>query len=109
MTPDDLARRLDLPPDRALCLLRAAASQERHGVAQVVVQEGVVGHHRGDRGVAEQRRPEVAVGDAVVAPYGALMGASQALVARDILDAYPLGRHAHLRATRACEAPISAP
>ncbi len=26
MTPDDLARRLDLPPDRTLCLLRAAAS-----------------------------------------------------------------------------------
>ncbi len=31
-----------------------------------------------------------------MAPYGALMGASQALVARDILDAYPLARHAHL-------------
>jgi hypothetical protein len=27
MTPDDLARRLDLPPDRALCLLRATGSR----------------------------------------------------------------------------------
>lgn len=36
------------------------------------------------------------VEEAAVAPYGALMAASQALVARDILDAYPLSRHAHL-------------
>ncbi len=34
--------------------------------------------------------------DAAVAPYCALMGASQAMIADDILDACDLGRHRHL-------------
>ncbi|BAQ48815.1 MULTISPECIES: methyltransferase [Methylobacterium] len=133
MTPDDLARRLDLPPDRALCLLRAAASlglltRLRDGrfalgdlgaallgnpsVAAMVAHHALLYDDLRDpvallRGTGGPTRlsgywayagadDPTQVGDAVVAPYGALMGASQALVARDILDAYPLGRHAHL-------------
>ncbi|KMO16558.1 methyltransferase [Methylobacterium platani] len=133
MTAADLARRLDLPPDRALCLLRAAASL---GLL-TVLKDGRFA--LGDLGAALIGNPSVAamvahhamlyddlrdpvallrggsgptrlsgywayaaaddpagVDEAAVAPYGALMGASQALVARDILDAYPLARHAHL-------------
>ncbi|WP_167858561.1 methyltransferase [Methylobacterium nonmethylotrophicum] len=133
MTPDALARRLDLPPDRALCLLRAAASLGlltalRDGrfalgdlgaallgnpsVAAMVAHHAMLYDDLRDpvallRGTAAPTRlsgywayagaPDPAGADeAAVAPYGALMGASQALVARDILDAYPLARHAHL-------------
>ncbi|AWN49876.1 methyltransferase [Methylobacterium terrae] len=133
MTAEDLSRRLDLPPDRALCLLRAAASLGlltalRDGrfalgdlgaalignssVAAMVAHHAMlyddlrdpVGLLRGTTGpttlsgywaYAGTDDP-AAIGEAAVAPYGALMGASQALVARDILDAYPLARHAHL-------------
>ncbi|MET7245756.1 methyltransferase [Methylobacterium sp. EM32] len=152
LAPEDLARRLDLPPDRALCLLRAAASL------------GLLTHLRdgrfalGDLGAALLGNPSVAamvahhamlyddlrdpvallrgtggptrlsgywayagtddpagIDEDAVAPYGALMGASQALVARDILEAYPLGPHAHLldvgggEAAFAIEAARSAP
>ncbi len=133
LAPDELARRLDLPPDRTLCLLRAAASL------------GLLTHLRdgrfalGDLGAALLGNPSVAamvahhamlyddlrdpvallrgthaptrlsgywayagsddpagVDAASVESYSALMGASQALVARDILEAYPLDPHAHL-------------
>jgi demethylspheroidene O-methyltransferase len=133
MTPDDLARRLELPPDRALCLLRAAASlglltHLRDGrfalgdlgaalignpsVAAMVAHHAMLYDDLRDpvallRGTGGPTRlsgywayagtdDPAAVDESAVAPYGALMGASQALVARDILDAYPLGPHAHL-------------
>lgn len=37
-----------------------------------------------------------ALPDAEVAPYSAVMTSSQALIARQVLDAYPLGQHRHL-------------
>ncbi len=133
LAPEALARRLDLPPDRALCLLRAAASLGlltalRDGrfalgdlgaallgnpsVAAMVAHHALLYDDLRDpvallRGQAVPTRlsgywayagtdDPAGVGEAAVAPYGALMGASQALVARDILDAYPLARHAWL-------------
>ncbi len=133
MTPDDLARRLDLPPDRALCLLRAAASLSlltalrdgRFALGDLGAAllgnpsvAAMVAHHamlyddlrdpvallRGTHGptrlsgywaYAGSDDP-AGVDAASVESYSALMGASQALVARDILDAYPLKPHAHL-------------
>ena len=41
-------------------------------------------------------RTGFAAPDAAVAPYSGLMAASQALIAEDVLDAYPLDRHAGL-------------
>lgn len=133
LAPDDAARCLDLPPDRALCLLRAAASLGlltalpdgrfalgdlgaallgNPSVAAMVAHHAMLYDDLRDpvallRGRAEPTRlsgywayagadDPAAVDEAAVAPYGALMGASQALVARDILDAHPLARHAHL-------------
>ncbi|MGX7706938.1 methyltransferase [Methylobacterium sp. Gmos1] len=133
LPPEDLARRLDLPPDRALCLLRAAASLGlltplRDGrfalgdlgaalignpsVAAMVAHHAMLYDDLRDpvallRGTAGSTRlssywayaatdDPAAVDESAVAPYGALMGASQALVAGDILDAYPLSPHAHL-------------
>ncbi|MGE7415381.1 methyltransferase [Methylobacterium tarhaniae] len=145
MPAEDLARRLDLPPDRALCLLRAAASLGlltalRDGrfalgdlgaallgnpsVAAMVAHHamlyddlrdpvallrGTGGGMGGGTGGGTGGKTRLSgywayaasddparIDEAAVAPYGALMGASQALVARDILEAYPLARHAHL-------------
>ncbi|KMO35874.1 methyltransferase [Methylobacterium variabile] len=133
MAPEAIASRLDLPPDRALCLLRAAASLGlltalRDGrfalgdlgaallgnpsVAAMVAHHAMLYDDLRDpeallRGTGGPTRlsaywayagadDPAGVGEAAVAPYGALMGASQALVARDILDAYPLRRHTHL-------------
>ncbi|UHC15066.1 acetylserotonin O-methyltransferase [Methylobacterium currus] len=133
LAPEELARRLDLPPDRALCLLRAAASLGlltalpdgrfalgdlgaallgNPSVAAMVAHHAMLYDDLRDpvallRGTLTPTRlsgywayagaaDPATVDEAAVAPYGALMGASQALVARDILDAYPLARHAHL-------------
>ncbi|MGY2047852.1 methyltransferase [Methylobacterium sp. JK268] len=133
LSPEAVARRLDLAPDRALRLLRAAASLGlltalRDGrfalgdlgaallgnpsVAQMVAHHAMlyddlrdpVALLRGEAGTtrlsgywAYAANPEASgLGEEAVAPYGGLMAASQALVARDILDAYPLRRHAHL-------------
>ncbi|MFH6784754.1 MULTISPECIES: methyltransferase [Methylobacterium] len=133
MTTADLSRRLDLPPDRTLCLLRAAASlglltDRRDGryalgdlgaallgnpsVAAMVAHHAMLYDDLRDpvallRGTAGPTTlsgywayagtdDPAQVEEAAVAPYGALMGASQALVAGDILDAYPLARHSHL-------------
>ncbi len=133
MTPDDLARRLDLPPDRTLCLLRAAASLGlltalRDGrfalgdlgaallgnpsVAAMVAHHAMLYDDLRDpvallRGTHAPTRlsgywayagsdDPAGIDGAAVESYSALMGASQALVARDILDAYPLKPHAHL-------------
>ncbi|ACA18076.1 O-methyltransferase family 2 [Methylobacterium sp. 4-46] len=133
LAPDCIARRLDLPPERALCLLRAAASLDlltalpdgRFALADLGAAllgnpsvGAMIAHHallyddlrdpvallRGRAGpsrlagywaYAGSAAP-AALGEAAVAPYGALMGASQALVAGDILDAYPLARHRRL-------------
>ncbi|MFE1598894.1 methyltransferase [Methylobacterium sp. ID0610] len=133
LTPEALARRLDLPPERARCLLRAAASLElltalRDGrfalgdlgaallgnpsVAAMVAHHAMLYDDLRDpvallRGEAGPTRlsaywayagadDPAGLGEGTVAPYGALMDASQALVAGDILDAYPLARHARL-------------
>ncbi|KMO33767.1 methyltransferase [Methylobacterium aquaticum] len=133
MTPADLARRLDLPPDRALCLLRAAASlglltllrDGRFALGDLGAAllgnpsvAAMVAHHamlyddlrdpvallRGTNGPTRLSgywayagtNDPAGIDAAAVESYSALMGASQALVARDILDAYPLRPHAHL-------------
>ncbi|TNC13677.1 methyltransferase domain-containing protein [Methylobacterium terricola] len=133
MTADDLSRRLDLAPDRTLCLLRAAASlglltalkDGRFALGDLGAAlignpsvAAMVAHHamlyddlrdpvallRGQAGPTQLSTywayaatdDPAQVEEAAVAPYGALMGASQALVAGDVLDAYPLTRHAHL-------------
>jgi demethylspheroidene O-methyltransferase len=46
----------------------------------------------GDNGPRPERAPD-ALPDATTAPYSALMSASQPLVAGQVLDAYPIGRH----------------
>lgn len=128
---DALARRLDLPPERAGRLLKAAASLklvtalpgDRYALADLGAAlignpsvAAMIEHHamlyddlrdpvallRGEAGptrlqgywpYADAQAP---VGDASVAGYGALMGSSQALIAQDVLDAYPFARHACL-------------
>ncbi|MEH3148740.1 MAG: methyltransferase [Methylobacterium frigidaeris] len=133
LAPEAVAERLDLSPDRALCLLRAAASlglltalrDGRFALGDLGAAllgnpsvAAMVAHHallyddlrdpvallRGEGGPTRLSAywayagadDPAGAGEEAVAPYGALMGASQALVARDILDAYPLRRHAHL-------------
>ena len=125
-----LARRLELPPENARRLLRAAESLgllrglsgDRFGLADLgaalVGNPGIaamVEHHAllyadlADpvsllRGNVQPTRlstywPYAAgqTGDAQsVAPYGGLMGASQALIAEDVLDACDLARVRHL-------------
>ncbi|MEE7447775.1 methyltransferase [Methylobacterium radiotolerans] len=127
---DALARRLDLPPDAARRLLRAAESlgllralsNDRFGLADLgaalVGNPGIaamIEHHAllyadlADpvallRGQAQPTRlagywpyAAGATGDArTVAPYSGLMGASQALIAEDVLDACDLSRVRHL-------------
>ncbi|KQP58504.1 methyltransferase [Methylobacterium sp. Leaf108] len=132
-TVDWLAVRLDLPPERCLRLLKAAASLDlltrlpdgRFALADLGAAlignpaiAAMVEHHamlyddlrdpvallRGEAGptrlsaywpYADGARPE-AVGPESVAPYSGLMAASQAFIAQDILDAYPLGTHRRL-------------
>jgi demethylspheroidene O-methyltransferase len=130
LSVDALARRLDLPPDNARRLLRAAESLgllrmlsgDRFGLADLgaalVGNPGVaamVEHHAllyadlADpvallRGHAQPTRlaaywPYAGghTGDAgTVAPYSGLMGASQALIAEDVLDACDLAQVRHL-------------
>lgn len=129
-TAADLARRMDLPPDGAERLLRAAASLrllsrrggERYGLGPLGAAllgnpavAAMVEHHallyadlrdpvallRDGRGggalarywpYAGSDRPD-ALGAGEVAPYTALMAASQPMVAQEVLDAYPLDRH----------------
>lgn len=121
LAADELARRLDLSPDNARCLLRAAASlgllracpRDRFGLADLgaalIGNPGIaamVEHHallyadladpvtllRGQAGTTRLSGywPYAAGLDAdsaAVAPYGNLMGASQSLIAGDVLDA----------------------
>lgn len=125
-----LARRMDLPPEGAERLLRAAASLrllsrrggERYGLGPLGAAllgnpavADMVEHHallyadlrdpvallRGGRGggalarywpYAGSDRPN-ALGAEDVSAYTALMAASQPMVAQEVLDAYPLGRH----------------
>lgn len=129
---EPLAGRMDLAPDAALRLLRAAASLDlirilpdgRFALADLgaaLIGNPSIGrmieHHallyddlrdpvallRGEagstrlagywpyaKGEAASLTPEA------VAPYSGLMAASQALIAQDILEAYPLRRHHHL-------------
>nr|WP_313900835.1 methyltransferase [Methylobacterium sp. J-026] len=130
LTVDALASRLDLPPENARRLLRAAESLallrslpgDRFGLADLgaalVGNPGIgamVAHHAllytdlADpvallRGQAPPTRlsgywpyATGAEGDAqTVAPYGGLMGASQALISEDVLDACDLSRIRHL-------------
>ncbi|MGU3662772.1 methyltransferase [Methylobacterium sp. A49B] len=130
LSVDALARRLDLPPENARRLLRAAeslgllrmVSGDRFGLADLgaalVGNPGIaamVEHHAllyadlADpvallRGHAQPTRlaaywPYAAgqTGDArTVAPYSGLMGASQALIAEDVLDACDLARFRHV-------------
>ena len=130
---DWLAERLSLPPERALRLLKAAASLDlltrlpdgRFALADLGAAmignpaiAAMVEHHamlyedlsdpvallRGESGptrlstywpyAAEAKLGSM--GAESVAPYGGLMAASQALIATDILDAYPIHRHARL-------------
>ncbi len=130
LTVDAVALRLDLPPENARRLLRAAESLallrclpgDRFGLADLgaalVGNPGIgamVAHHAllytdlADpvallRGQAQPTRlsgywpyATGAEGDArTVAPYGGLMGASQALISEDVLDACDLSRFRHL-------------
>jgi demethylspheroidene O-methyltransferase len=130
MPVDALARRLDLPPENALRLLRAAESLgllralpgDRFGLADLgaalVGNPGIaamVEHHAllyadlADpvallRGQAQPTQLSgywpYATGqagdDRTVGPYGTLMGASQALIAEDVLEACDLSRFGHL-------------
>ncbi|MGU3540982.1 methyltransferase [Methylobacterium sp. A54F] len=129
----DLAPRLRLAPERAECLLRAAASLDlvrhladgRYALADLGAAllgnpsvAAMIEHHamlyddlrdpvallRGEGGptrlsaywpYAEAADP-AAVAPGSVAAYSGLMRASQALIAEDVLDAYPLARHACL-------------
>jgi demethylspheroidene O-methyltransferase len=130
LTPDAVARRLDLPPDNArrlllaaesLGLLRALAGDRfaladlgaalvgNPGVAAMVEHHALLYADLADpvallRGQALPTRlagywPYAAgqAGDSrTVAPYGSLMGASQALIAQDVLDACALSHVRHL-------------
>ncbi|MCJ2089228.1 acetylserotonin O-methyltransferase [Methylobacterium sp. E-005] len=124
ITTDVLARRLDLPPDNARRLLRAAESLglvralkgDRYGLADLGAAlignpgiAGMVEHHallyadladpvRLLRGQAQPTRLSgywpyasgTAAEPEAYARYSALMGASQAMIAEDVLDACDL-------------------
>ncbi|GJD81586.1 acetylserotonin O-methyltransferase [Methylobacterium gregans] len=143
---DGLARRLALPPERALVLLRAAASLRllralpdgrfaladlgaallgNPGVARMIEHHALLYADLADP-VALLRNPGgptrlagywpyaaesagasesaghaalpsgTALEPEAVAPYGGLMAASQALIAEDVLEAYPFRRHRRL-------------
>ncbi|SDN19382.1 demethylspheroidene O-methyltransferase [Methylobacterium phyllostachyos] len=130
MPTDVLARRLDLPPDNARRLLRAAESLrlvralkgDRYGLADLGAAlignpgiAGMVEHHallyadlvdpvRLLRGQAQPTRlsgywPYASGTTAepeAYARYSALMGASQAMIAEDVLDACDLSGVRHL-------------
>ncbi len=126
----DLARRFAMPEERALRLLKAAASLDlvtalpdgRFALADLGAAmvgnpsvAAMIAHHamlyadladpvallRGQAGptrlseywlYADHDRLDEAQ-DGSVAAYSGLMSASQALIAEDVLDAYPLGQH----------------
>jgi demethylspheroidene O-methyltransferase len=127
---DALARRLDLPPDNARRLLRAAESLrlvralkgDRYGLADLGAAlngnpgiAGMVEHHallyadladpvRLLRGQAQPTELSgywpyasgAAAEPGTYARYSALMGASQAMIAEDVLDACDLSSARHL-------------
>lgn len=146
---DALARRLGLPPERALVLLRAAASLRllralpdgrfaladlgaaligNPGVARMIEHHALLYADLADpvallrgqggttqlagywpyaaesagaaagcaAGCAAGQAGEGALAPEAVAPYGGLMAASQALIAEDVLEAYPFRRHRQL-------------
>jgi demethylspheroidene O-methyltransferase len=124
LTVDALARRLDLPPENARCLLRAAESLEllrtwpgdrfaladlgaaligNPGIAAMVEHHALLYADLADPVALLRRQGNptrlsgywpyatgAAADSLAVAPYGGLMGTSQALISEDVLDACDL-------------------
>jgi demethylspheroidene O-methyltransferase len=57
---------------------------------------GELAHYWAYAGGHRKERAPGALADGVTAPYSALMSATQPLVAGQVLDAYPMGRHSRL-------------